>query len=82
MNMKNLHVRGIPDDLYQRLQQFARTSNRSVNAQVVQILSEALADEKLYFEQAFMLASIYRRRFVPPANSPTSLDLLHEDRNR
>jgi antitoxin FitA len=80
--MNTLHVRSIPDDLYQRLQQLARTRNRSLSAQVVEMLSQALEDEELRLKQVSTLASIRRRRFIPPEKSPTSLDLLHEDRHR
>ena len=80
--MNTLHVRSIPDDLYQRLQKLARTRNRSLSAQVVELLSQAVEDEELRLKQVSTLASIRRRRFVPPDKSPTTLDLLHEDRNR
>ena len=80
--MNTLHVRSIPDDLYQRLQQLAKTRNRSLSAQVVEMLSQALEDEELQLKQAALLTSIRRRRFTPPVKSPTSLELLREDRKR
>lgn len=80
--MNTLHVRSVPDDLYQRLQQLARARNRSLSAQVVEILSQSLDEEELRLKQASVLASIRRRRFSPPAESLTSLDLLREDRKR
>ncbi|KAF0107405.1 MAG: hypothetical protein FD146_1883 [Anaerolineaceae bacterium] len=80
--MNTLHVRSIPDDLYQRLRQFAQSRNRSLSAQVVTMLTRALEDEERQREQAKALASIRRRRFAPPAKSPSSLDLLREDRKR
>ncbi len=80
--MKTLHVRSIPDDLYQRLQQLARTSNRSLSAQVVEMLSQGLEDEERRLMQASTLASMRRRRFTPPEKSPTGLDFLREDRDR
>lgn len=80
--MNTLHVRSIPDDLYQRLKQLANTRNRSLSAQVMEMLSQALEEEELRSKQTAALTSIRRRRFTPPASSPTSLDLLHEDRKR
>jgi plasmid stability protein len=80
--MNTLHVRSIPDHLYQRLQQLAETRNRSLSAQVVEMLSQALEEEELRLKQTEVLTSVRRRRFIPPAKSPTSLELLHEDRNR
>ena len=80
--MNILHVRSVPDDLYQRLQTLAKTRSRSLSAQVVEMLSQALEEEERRLSQTGALKSIRRRRFTPPAESPTSLDLLHEDRNR
>ena len=80
--MNTLHVRSIPDNLYQRLQQLARSRNRSLSAQVVTLLSRAVEEEERQREQAVLLDSIRRRRFKPPADAPDSLDLLREDRKR
>ncbi len=80
--MNTLHVRSVPDDLYQRLQQLAKKRNRSLSAQVVEILSQAIEDEELRLKQTTVLNSIRRRRFVPSEKLSTSLELLHEDRNR
>jgi antitoxin FitA len=80
--MNTLHVRSIPDDLYQRLQLLAKKRNRSLSAQVVEMLSQVLEEDELRQSQIPVLNSIRRRRFTPPQKSPTSLELLQEDRNR
>ncbi len=80
--MNTLHVRSIPDDLYRQLKQLARMRNRSLSAQVVEMLAQALEEEELRLQQTAVLNSIRRRSFTPPQESPTSLDLLHEDRDR
>jgi len=80
--MNTLHVRSVPDDLYQRLRQLAQTRNRSLSAQVVTMLAQSLEEEERRRNQAQALTSIRRRRFTPPAQSPSSLDLLREDRKR
>jgi predicted transcriptional regulator len=80
--MTTLHVRSFPDDLYQRLQRLAEARNRSLSAQVVTLLADALDAEDRQSKQAQVLMSIHRRRFSPPAQSSSSLDLLHEDRQR
>jgi hypothetical protein len=46
------------------------------------MLSQALEEEERQRKQAKALTSIRRRRFTPPAKSPSSLDLLGEDRQR
>jgi antitoxin FitA len=80
--MNTLHVRSIPDDLYERLQRLAKMRNRSLSAQVVEMLSQSLEEEELRLKQTAALTSIRRRRFTPPTKSPTSLEFLHEDRKR
>ena len=80
--MNTLHVRSVPDNLYQRLQQLARSRNRSLSAQVITLLARAVEEEERQREQAGLLDSIRRRRFKPPTDAPDSLDLLREDRNR
>jgi len=80
--MNTLHVRSVPDDLYLRLQKLAHERNRSLSAQVINMLAQSLEDEERRKKQAKTLTAIRRRRFTPPQNAPTSLDLLREDRSR
>ncbi len=80
--MNTLHVRSVPDDLYKRLQQLANARNRSLSAQVITMLAQAVEDEERRKAQAKTLTSIQRRRFKVPKNAPTTLDLLREDRAR
>jgi predicted transcriptional regulator len=80
--MKTLHVRDVPDELHRRLQHLARARNRSLSAQVITMLAQAVEKEERRRDQEKVLASIRRRRFSPPAKLPSSTDLLREDRNR
>jgi plasmid stability protein len=80
--MNTLHVRSVPDDLYQRIQVMANSKNRSLSAQVITLLSQAIELEERRMKQAKVLNSIQRRRFKAPKNAPSSLDLLREDRKR
>ena len=80
--MNTLHVRSVPDDLYERLQKLAHSKNRSLSAQVITMLIQSVEDEERRKKQAKTLNSIRRRRFTPPKNAPASLDLLREDRTR
>jgi plasmid stability protein len=80
--MATLHVRSVPEDLYQEIQKLAEERSRSLSAQVVTMLAQALDDEKSRKTQTKALASIRRRRFSAPKKSPSSLELLHEDRKR
>ena len=80
--MNTLHIRSVPDDLYQRIQVMANAKNRSLSAQVITLLSQAIELEERRMKQAKVLNSIQRRRFKAPQNAPSSLDLLREDRKR
>ncbi len=80
--MPTLHVRSVPEDLYVEIQKLAEERSRSLSAQVVTMLAQALEDEKSRQIQSRALASIRRRRFSPPKKSPSSLEMLREDRRR
>ena len=80
--MSTLHIRSVPEDLYTQVQELARLSSRSLSAQVVTMLYQALEDEARGGQQGQALQAIRRRRFAPPKGAPTSADLLREDRQR
>ncbi len=80
--MSILHIRSVPDDLYFRLQELSHLRNRSLSAQVVTMLYQALTLEDQQHQQGEALSAIRRRRFSPPEKAPSSVDLLREDRRR
>ena len=80
--MPTSHVRSVPEDLYQKIQKLAEARGRSLSAQIVTILTQALEDEQSRQAQSKVLASIHRRRFSASRKVPSSLELLHEDRER
>lgn len=80
--MNTLHVRSVPDDLYERLRHLARARNRSLSAQVIMMLTQAIEDEERRRSQSKALTSIRRRRFKAPQTTPSSLQLLRADRKR
>lgn len=82
--MPILHVRNVPDDLYARVQRLAGAKKRSLSAQVVQLLEQAVQAEADRQSQAKILAGIRRRRASAARKSraPDSAALLREDRNR
>jgi len=82
--MSTLPIRSIPDKLLQQIQRLAKAQGSSLSAQVILLLTQALQLEKEKDRKVQMnaLASIRQRRFIPLKNSPSSLELLREDRNR
>ena len=80
--MPILHVRNVPEELYQRIQERARKVNRSISAEVICLLQRAFdASER---SPAEILGGIRCRRFFRPtdAGAPDSVTLLREDRER
>jgi len=80
--MSTLHVRNLPDELYERIRQRAQAQNRSISAEVITLLNRALAQTER--AQDDVLGSIQRRRSFRPADAgaPDSTTLLREDRAR
>ena len=80
--MAILHVRNVPDELYERLRHQARAQHRSISAEVIVLLDRALAGAER--SQDEILTNIRRRRFFNPleAGAPSSTAILREDRAR
>jgi plasmid stability protein len=80
--MPTLHVRNVPEALYERIQEQARANQRSISAEVVVLLNQVLSET--WRPQTDVLASIQRRRFFRPAsvNAPDSTTLLRQNRER
>jgi plasmid stability protein len=80
--MPTLHVRNVPEEIYQQIRLQAATKNRSLSAEVIVLLQRALIETER--NQSEVLAGIRRRRFFRPAEAgaPDSLTLLREDRER
>ena len=80
--MQTLHVRSVPEDLYEGLRNLAQERQRSLSAQVVLMLDRALIEERQRNEQIQILAEVRRRRFISPADAPDGVELLRQDRER
>ncbi len=82
--MATLHVRNVPDELYNRIQELAEQHRRSLSAQILTMLESALEEESTRRNQAELLAAIRARRIANPLpdGAPDTLTMLREDRNR
>lgn len=80
--MATLHVRNIPDDLYQTIQALASREHRSLGAEVAFLLERALEQEALRDRRMDALERITRRRSFNKPGGVDSLTLLREDRAR
>ncbi len=79
--MATLHVRNVPDDIYERVRQLAARRNRSISAEVVSLLHLATArlDEDALYERINRRRSVLRRKV---GEFPSSVTLIREDRDR
>ncbi len=83
--MATLHVRNVPEGLYRRLQSLARQERRSLSAQAILLLEEAISQSGHRREpMSVILERIRARREATrlPENWPGSVELLREDRSR
>jgi len=82
--MATLYVRNFPDDLRKRVRDSAAKRRRSVGAEVVVLIDQALEDEETRAKRLEALARIdeRRRRNPQPEGAIDTLSLLREDRER
>ena len=82
--MAILHVRNVPEKLYKRIQKLAEEENRSVTAEVIQLLGLGLQAREARRATAAVIERIRRqsRKMVLPRGWKDSTDLLREDRSR
>ena len=80
--MAILHVRNVPEDLYNRLKQRAKAQRRSLSAEVISLLEWALQETER--SPHTTLSSIRSRRSFNPSavGAPNSTSLLRQDRQR
>lgn len=82
--MATLHVRNVPETLYQRIQDLAQKENRSVTAEVIQLLSQGLKVRETHRDASTIIERIQERarKVVLPAGWVDSVDLVRKDRSR
>ena len=80
--MPILHVRNVPDDLYEDLQALAKANHRSISAEVLTILEGAAEAKRSQVAQRKLLARIRRNRISLPKGLPKIEALIREDRKR
>ncbi len=81
--MATLYVRNFPDDLYEKLRDLAKANHRSLSAQVIVLIEEALKHEELREQRLQALDNMARRRAtLEPSSGPDSLEDIREGRDR
>jgi len=75
-----LHVRNVPDDLYNELREHARVEGRSLSAELIAVLERGLKHPTR--PQGKILSAIAARHRYSPREkgAPSSIELLRQDR--
>ena len=79
--MAVLHVRDIPEALYERMQRIARSHGRTLSAEVIALFEQAVQRERARREQARLLRHIRQDRWTPPPGTPDAAELLRQVRD-
>lgn len=80
--MKTLYVRDVPEELYEQVKALAEKDHRSIQAQALHLIEQALQQQNLQEQRRQAYESIQRRRHEKKPLSVDSLTLLREDRDR
>jgi plasmid stability protein len=79
--MATLHVRGVPDDLYEELTDHARDHGTSVTKEAIRLLRRALDLERRARGHKDLIDAIIADRPSPRPGSPSGAELIREDRD-
>lgn len=79
--MATLYVRDVPDKLYKRLRARARRNGRSLNAEVLELIDEAVLRELTSDEITDRLAELAAEIDLPP-DAPRPEDVIRQERDR
>lgn len=74
-----LHIRNVPEDVYEALHGLAEREGRSLNGLVARLLSDAVARERRAGELMRRLDEL-RAEFLLPGDAPKPEDLIREGR--
>jgi plasmid stability protein len=78
--MATLYVRDVPEKLYKRLRARARRNGRSLNAEVLELIDEAVLRELTSDEITDRLAELAAEIDLPP-DAPRPEDIIRQERD-
>jgi plasmid stability protein len=79
--LATLYVRDVPEKLYKRLQARARRNGRSLNAEVLELIDEAVLRGLTSDEITDRLAELAAEIDLPP-DAPRPEDIIRQERDR
>ena len=82
--MATLHVRSVPEELYEGIRSLASEWKRSLSSQVIMMLENSLREERHRppFSEVLERMRRLRLKYPPKEGEPDSLSLLREGRAR
>lgn len=80
--MPNLLIRDMPEEVYERLKQRANADRRSIPAEAIHLLTDAITQDENRQKHRQAMASIIERTNYKQTTGVDSLQMLHEDRGR
>ena len=80
--MPNLLIRDMPEEVYERLKQRANADRRSMPAEAIHLLAEAITQDDIRLKHRQAMASIIERAREKHPTGVDSLQMLREDRRR
>jgi hypothetical protein len=78
--MPTLHIRNVPEPVYESIRDLARRENRSLNAQVITLLAGAVSSGASIGVVPALDRARRVRESQRPRRGPSSLSLLHAGR--
>lgn len=81
--MASITIRDIPDDLFERFKDISREDRRSINAEVIEIIDQAVRQRDLRAQRLRALEELAKiRESQPPSSEDDTLKILREGRRR
>ncbi len=78
--MPTLHVRNVPEALYEALRHRAEAQGTSIGAEAIAALQRAMRTDLVGVRE--VLAEYYPHRPIAKPGTPSAADLVREDRDR
>ncbi|MEP6910033.1 MAG: Arc family DNA-binding protein [Actinomycetota bacterium] len=79
--MPTLHIRNVPEEVYENLRERARERGSSMNSEVVEILADALRWKRHSFDEVMARIEVNAKEIGFGPDWPAPEDLIREDRD-
>ena len=80
-SVPTLHIRNVPEAVYEALRRRAKRSGRSLNAEVIETLEGSIQDDADAEARVAQLEE-FRREWLAPASMPRPEELIRQERDK